>query len=293
MRVLILGDMEGVSGITVWPQTFDLETITIELPVKIPKAPQLYQEGRRLYTEDVNAAVRGAKNAGAEHIVMYDHHGTPEPYRNNSLVPELLHPDCEWATHDYGLPGVFLEQGFDAAVLIGQHARAGTPDGPLSHTHTREIRNMWFNDVLVGEIDTYAANCGAYGIPVVCVIGDEAACRQATESLGPGLVTVAVKKGLSRNSAQCIAPVRAREMIEAGVEKGLHGSTVQPYVPTPPVTLKIELYEEDTQFGLDKRAGVTKIDNLIYASAGETVAQARLNMFGDNRERLLSPYVPL
>jgi D-amino peptidase len=51
MRVLIMSDMEGVSGIVVWEQ--------------VNGGAPMYEEGRRLYTEEINAAVRGAKRAGA------------------------------------------------------------------------------------------------------------------------------------------------------------------------------------------------------------------------------------
>jgi hypothetical protein len=41
----------------------------------------LYQEGRRLCTEEINAAVRGAKAAGATEIVVMDCHGAEGDYR--------------------------------------------------------------------------------------------------------------------------------------------------------------------------------------------------------------------
>jgi hypothetical protein len=56
MRVLIMSDMEGVSGIVVWDQ--------------VTGGSPMYEEGRKLYTEEINAAVRGAKRAGAEEIVV-------------------------------------------------------------------------------------------------------------------------------------------------------------------------------------------------------------------------------
>jgi len=49
MRVLLLCDMEGVAGIEAWEQV-------------IGGSPQ-YEEGRRLLTGEVNAAIRGAKSA--------------------------------------------------------------------------------------------------------------------------------------------------------------------------------------------------------------------------------------
>ena len=61
MRVLIMADMEGVSGIVTWDQVNG-------------GAPQ-YEAGRVLYTEEINAAIRGAKAAGATEIVAVDCHG--------------------------------------------------------------------------------------------------------------------------------------------------------------------------------------------------------------------------
>ena len=61
MRVLIMCDMEGVSGIINWDQ--------------VNGGAPMYQEGRELYTEEVMAAVRGAKEAGAKEIHVVDCHG--------------------------------------------------------------------------------------------------------------------------------------------------------------------------------------------------------------------------
>ncbi|HEY8775123.1 MAG TPA: M55 family metallopeptidase [Gaiellaceae bacterium] len=82
MRVHVISDMEGVAGIVKWQQ--------------VAGGEKLYDEGRVLYTEEINAAVRGAKAAGATEIVVMDNHGAGEEYSFNSLVPELLDPDCEY-----------------------------------------------------------------------------------------------------------------------------------------------------------------------------------------------------
>src|ERR1051325_10339342 len=125
MRVLIMSDMEGVSGIVVWDQ--------------VNGGAPLYQEARRLYTEEINAAVRGAKAAGATEIVVVDCHGAGGDYTFNSLLPDLLDPACEFVVQSRWTGYTeFLEQGCDAALLVGMHAMAGTPDGVLSHTVSGE-----------------------------------------------------------------------------------------------------------------------------------------------------------
>ena len=109
MRVLVISDMEGVAGIVKWEQTTGGEP--------------LYDEGRKLYTEEINAAVRGAKAAGAEEIVVMDCHGTGKGWTFNSLLPELLDPACEFVVQDSWTEYTeLLERGCDAALFIGTFA---------------------------------------------------------------------------------------------------------------------------------------------------------------------------
>ncbi len=245
MRVLIMCDMEGVSGIVVWEQ--------------VGGGADMFEEGRKLYTEEINAAVRGAKAAGATQIVVVDCHGAGKGWTFNSLIPDMLDPDCEWvAHHEWGRYTEMWENGCDACLLIGMHARSGTPDGVLCHTISGvQYRNLWFNDDLVGETGVNAALNGHYGVPVVLVTGDEAVCREAKELLGEDLPTVAVKKGLSRFSARQIAPVRARQMIENAAQNALKDLTVTgPYVPDWPTTIKIEVVSVDKLAEFKGRPGV-------------------------------------
>jgi D-amino peptidase len=263
MRVLIMSDMEGVSGIVVWDQ--------------VNGGAPMYEEGRRLYTEEINAAVRGARAAGATEIVAVDCHGAGRDWTFNSYIPELLDPGCEWvAGHAWSRYTELLEKGCDAALFVGMHARAGTPDGVLCHTiSTTNWRNLWFNDDLVGETGINAALCGHYGCPVLLVTGDTATCREAREIMGDGLTTVAVKHGLSRYSARQIPPVRARQMIEDGARQALRDlNAVRPYVPARPVTIAVELSTVDNASDFMGRPGVDFVDPLRVVSRGDDWMQA-------------------
>ena len=263
MRVLIMTDMEGVSGIVVWEQ--------------VNGGEPMYEEARRLYTEEINAAVRGAKAAGAKEIVVVDCHGAGKGWQFNSLVPELLDPDCDWvAHHTWSRYTELLEQGCDACLLVGMHARAGTPDGVLCHTiSTTNWYALRFNDDLVGEVGINAALCGHYDCPILLVTGDDAVCRESKELLGEGLTTVAVKRGLSRYSARQIPPVRARKMIEEGARQALKDlKAVKPYVPTQPTTIKIDLSTVDAAAKFRGRHGVHVTEPLKVESRGENWMQA-------------------
>jgi D-amino peptidase len=255
MRVLIMSDMEGVSGIVTWDQVNG-------------GAPQ-YEAGRILYTEEINAAVRGAKAAGATEIVVVDCHGAGGDWSFNSLLPERLDPDCEWvAHHPWSRYTEMLENGCDACLLVGMHARNNTPDGVLCHTiSTVRWHNLWFNDDLVGECGINAALCGHYGVPIALITGDTAVIRECREYLGEGFTGVAVKHGLARYSARQIPPVRARQMIEDGAKHALQNlHKVQPYVPASPVTLTIEVDTVDQVSNFMGRYGVEIIEPLKVVS---------------------------
>jgi D-amino peptidase len=86
VRVIVMSDMEGVSGIVKWEQ--------------VDGGHSLYEEGRKLYTQEINAAVRGARAAGATEVIVMDCHGAGKGWTFNSLLPEELDPGCEWVVQN-------------------------------------------------------------------------------------------------------------------------------------------------------------------------------------------------
>ena len=258
MKVHIISDIEGVAGIVRWEQTGG-------------DGP-LYEEARRLYTEEINAAVRGARQAGATEIVVMDCHGAPGPFKFNSLVAEDLDPACEFVVQEHWTGyTAFLEQGCDAALFVGMHARAGTPEGVLNHTVSGpNFQNLWFNGTLVGETGINAALCGTWGCPVVLVTGDQAACLEGSELLGDGLTTVQVKRGTGVQSARNLVPSRAREAIEAGAKQALGDlNAVKPYDPGTPCEIKVEYKWTDPVAKLRHRHGVELVDARTIVSRAD------------------------
>ena len=260
MKVFIVSDMEGVAGVVKWQQTNGA------------KGDVAYHEARKLYTEEINAAVRGAKSAGAKEIVVMDCHGAGEHWSFNSLIPDALDPDCEFVVQEEWTEYTeVLEQGCDAALFVAMHAKAGTPDGVLSHTVSGQAwRDLQFNGTSVGETGINAALCGTWGCPVVLVTGDEAVCREATALLGDGLTAVSVKKGLGRFSARNVTPERAREAIEDGAKRALKDlSAVQPYDPGRPCEIRIEFTTPDRLVEYRNRRGVEQVGDLTLVSKAD------------------------
>jgi D-amino peptidase len=258
VRVHVISDIEGVAGIVKWGQTGG------DLP--------LYQEARRLYTEEINAAVRGAKAAGATEIVVMDCHGAGGDYTFNSLLPDLLDSDCEFVVQQEWTEYTgFLEAGCDAALFVGMHAMAGTPDGVLSHTVSSQAwHELRFNGRPVGETGINAALCGHWGCPVLLVTGDRAVCREATELLGERLTTVEVKVGLGRFSARSVTPARARVLIEAGARQALQDlEALPPYDPGRPCEIEVEFTTADRLVEYRNRRGVEQRDGLTLVSRAD------------------------
>jgi D-amino peptidase len=258
VRVHVISDIEGVAGIVKWAQTGGDQT--------------LYHEGRRLYTEEINAAVRGAKAAGASEIVVMDCHGAGGDYTFNSLLPELLDADCEFVVqNEWTEYTELLSSGCDAALFVGMHAMAGTPDGVLSHTVSSQAwQSLKFNGTPVGETGINAALCGHWGCPVLLVTGDRAVCREAAELLGTGLTTVEVKVGLGRFSARMKTPQRARELIEAGAKQALRDlGAVAPYDPGTPCEIEIAFTTPDRLVEYRNRRGVEQVGALTLVSKAD------------------------
>jgi D-amino peptidase len=262
VRVHVISDIEGVAGIVKWGQAGG------DLP--------LYQEARKLYTEEINAAVRGAKAAGATEIVVMDCHGAGGQYDFNSLVADLLDPDCEFVIQSEWTEYTgFLEEGCDAALFVGMHAMAGTPDGVLSHTVSGQAwQSLTFNGALVGETGINAALCGHWNCPVLLVTGDRAVCREAAALL-PGVTTVEVKEGLGRFSARSKTPAEARRLIEEGARQALQDLTaVRPYDPGRPCEIEVVFTTPDRLEEYRHRRGVEVTGPASLVSRGDDWWQA-------------------
>ncbi len=264
MRLLVLVDAEGISGVVSWSQVI--------------WGKEAYNEGRLLMTKEVNSFVRGAKAGGVDAITVIDTHGAGGDYSFRSLIPDLLEPGARYVLGapwtSYRKP---LEEGCDGAILLGFHAKAGCPDGVLSHTVSSERWLSFFiNGQPCGEIAIWAGICGHYGVPVLMVTGDAAACREAKETLGESIWTVAVKKGLSRSSAVCLAPVEAQTRIEEMAERlATNPPQVPPFVPARPTTLTLQgTQPEFARDYLKGRRDVRLVDERTVEVKGATFLEA-------------------
>ena len=241
MKIYLLCDMEGTSGI--WRRE------------QVDGSSPMYQQGRELLMADVNAAIEGAYEGGATELVVCDTHGGGPNFLIDKMDPR---PWYETPNESSPLPSI--DESFAGLILMCHHAMAGTQDAFLDHTQSSM---HWFdyriNGESYGEIGQETAYAGHFGVPLVMVTGDEAACAE-TQRQFPGAVTVAVKRAQGRSRACCMHPEKAHELIRSGAAEAVaKAKTLKPFRPTLPITLELTLYRTDMADSAAARPGNERV----------------------------------
>lgn len=250
LKVYISVDMEGITGVVHWDETRE-------------KNPD-YVYFRKIMTAEVNAAIEGALAAGAEEIWVRDAHGTAR-----NLLPEQLNEHArlirEWSGGPKGMMEL-IDPSFDAAVCVGYHAKAGTPNATLKHTMSGAILDLRVNGHSLPELGWNALIAGYYQVPLVFVSGDQAICEQA-KTLLPRVETVAVKSAIGSASLN-LHPKKSQQLIRAGVQTALENlSRFQPYHLDPPYRIEIYFKDENRAQRASWYPGAERIDDLGVALA--------------------------
>jgi D-amino peptidase len=199
MKVFISADMEGVAGISDWDQC------------RVGAAA--YAEGCRLLLGEVNAAIEGAYDGGATEVLVNDSHGAMA-----NLAPDAIARGASYLSGrskpDYMMQGT--DATFDAVVYVGYHGAMPTAS-VLSHTYNpRAVSDVRIGGVRAGESGINALVAAAYGVPVVCITGDQIVGPEAAPFC-PEIDAVVVKQSHSRGAAQSLHPDRAGALIRDGV----------------------------------------------------------------------------
>lgn len=227
MKVYISVDIEGITGLVAWAQCGRPRSEYYD-----------YAFARRMMTHDTSAAIEGARRAGATQITVKDSHDG----MRNLLIDELpagielisgSGSEVEGMVHA-------IDGSYDALVLVGYHAMAGTPKGIMEHTMTGALHGMWVNGEPIGEIGLSAGIAGHFGVPVAALSSDVAGCEEA-QALLPGVHTCAVKEGYGRYMGKLNHPSETYPAIVETVEQGLLGRKhLKPFAPSSPMNLCME-----------------------------------------------------
>jgi len=200
VKVFISADIEGISGVATNQQL---------------KTPGEYERFRKLMTAEVNAAIEGAFNGGAEEVTVADGHGN----MSNILIENL---DSR-ARLVSGSNRVMcqlegLDETYDAIMFVGHHGREGGSDAVISHTLAGIcVNEMKINGIVVGETEMNTYVAGGFGVPAIFISGDDAYVKEVKETL-PEVEAVVVKRAIDRFSAELIQPQKAHELIKKHAE---------------------------------------------------------------------------
>lgn len=258
MKVFMMTDIEGVAGV-------------VSFADQAYPDGKYYEEAKKLLTAEVNAAVDAMVEVGIEDVLVFDGHGPGAiSFPDLHEAAKLLHgrPLGSSEVRNAAI------QEYDVAMIIGQHAMAGTATGNLNHTqNSRAIDYIKLNGKTIGEITQCALQYGALGLPLVFVSGDEAACREA-EDIVPGITTAVVKTGLSRNSAISVSAFESHRRIRDGVKSALAkqaDTPIQPLVWKSPYVLEKRYFQTD-RADADKLAdGWERIDSQTVSCRSDNI----------------------
>jgi D-amino peptidase len=217
MKLFISVDMEGSTGLE------RLEEIFRGLPG--------FDTFRQIMAGDCNAVIQGAIEAGASEIVVSDSHGYMCNMRPDDLIRgvqlrrgQMTRQWCQMKTFD---------GSFDAAILIGYHAKAGTNDGILAHTWIPGFRDVRVNGHSVPEPSLNAHLAGAFGVPVVMLSGDNYVIEQSRPVLGD-IEYAQLKKSTGFFSGEHLPIDRSRALLRAAAKRAVAGARrVQPVACDP------------------------------------------------------------
>jgi len=276
MKVFISADMEGATGAVDWDDV---------MPGK-----RQYERFRRLLTGDVNAAIGGAFEGGADEVVINEAHDG----MMNILIEELPEEVSMISGHDGKGMGMMegIDGGFDAAFLVAYHAMEGTTAAIMNHTWSPTlIRKVWLGDLRVGELGLSAHIAGHYDIPVALVTGDDKVAREAVALLGD-VETAVVKHGISRYAARCLTPAKTAKLIREAARRAVERrGELRPFKPAYPMEVRIEFMSALQASNVSRAPGFALVDptTVSFACGDALDANTKLSEVFRGRDRVFGP----
>ena len=255
-RYFISVDMEGIGGIG----TSAMTTAT----------GKDYATGRRLMTDEVNAVAAAIFQRGPAEVFVNDSHGDMQNLIHTDLDPRVVY--TQGAVKPLGMVEG-LDSTFAAAIFIGYHSRAGTPNGFLAHTGTGAVKGLWLNDTEVGEGELNAAYAGSVGVPVIMASGDSAFVEQFTRTVK--VEAVATKHAVTPQAARLLHPQVVKDRLTAAVGRAIgNRGSAKPWVIGKPVRVRLRLSDVTITQILQAIPGVKQVDGFTVEFTAPTMGDA-------------------
>jgi D-amino peptidase len=257
-KILISVDMEGIAGVVtsaqLGPSGFE------------------YQRFRQFMTDETNAAIDGAIEAGAKEIVVADSHGNGQ----NLLIEKL--PDNvmiirSWPRR-FGM-AAGIGESFDGVMLIGYHASTHNPAGVRAHTFSSaKLTKVSINNIPVSEGMWVAMVAGHFNVPVIMISGDNIATKEVKDFLGEVEVAV-VKEAMGFHSAKTSTPDMAAKIIKEASAKAVKRiDSYKPYkLEALPVQLEVSFKNYQPSEILAYLSLVERIDSHTIRFTGKDMVE--------------------
>jgi D-amino peptidase len=223
LKIYISADMEGVVGVVtgeqLGPQGFE------------------YTRFREFMTQEVNAAIEAAFEAGAAEIVISDSHGNGQNLLIEKLPKNVLLVRA-WPRPLMMMQGI--DETFAGVIFIGYHTGTTNPQGVRAHTiSSARLADVRLNNLAMSEAGINAAIAGHFNVPVIMVSGDEAVVKETTALLG-NVEGAVVKWASGFHSAKTLMPEAAYQLIRHKVKTAMGRiKEFKPYKVSTPVRLDV------------------------------------------------------
>lgn len=254
LKIYIAADMEGVDGVSTWD-------------VQGEARGREYEKFRELMTQEVNAAVAGAFDAGASEVLVSDSHGDAQ-----NIDVEALDKRAQlvraWPRPLLMMQGI--DTSFGAAVLIGYYARQGDFPAVLAHNmNSQRIMEIKYNRNTMPDAGLAAAIAGDFGVPVVFVSGDQTVGQEMKRLLGP-IETATVKQAIGFYAATMLHPETAQRLIREGVKRGVERrGEIKAYRLSRPIRLEITFKQTVNAEVVSYLPGVERLTGDTIAFTGK------------------------
>jgi D-amino peptidase len=236
-RVYIIPDMEGMGSavdiheVIAGNEGEDYKDLT---------SPDYWDHFRSLLTQEVDAAIRGARDGGARSFVVNEGHG-------GNLFANVLPWDLDSTAmliRGFPKPLVMItgiDSSFGTVMFTGAHANAGSP-GVMAHNFAFD--SFTINGKKLNEVGINALIAGELGVSVSLVSGDDVLIAETQQMLDNGFIPIITKRAVGRSAAITYSPAHVRKMLEEGAREAVRRERqgdFKPFTMSKPYRVEFKL----------------------------------------------------
>lgn len=263
MKVFIAVDMEGATGVVHSDQL-------------MPEGSG-YAAAQRMLTADVNAVVAGVLAVEPRaSFVIGDGHAAMRNVLLDGIAREARvvvgsanpanKPLCQ-------LEGITPDTNM--LLLVGYHAKAGTPRGLLAHTFIGSlVHEFCINNEPVGEVEINATIAGSMGIPVGLITGNSDLSAEVAR-FAPLDIFMSTKEVLGPTAAICLPPLQTQVLLSEAASKAvrrLQRGELKPHVVRCPLTMSVTTHRREQAERAIEAGGVDRVNDRTFAATGNDAA---------------------